>query len=174
MRSLKKYEAKINKAFIDANELNHLQMFSDAVLSKGRIYLIDEFREYLSKELKKSDVSASVCISRVKRIDKECLSKFKSVDLFLYIPFMISTSNDLAIKVLNWIEKFLSIELTKREYSNGISLPNRQFIKYKQFLELYMSSNKDIDKFDVINEQLVIPKLSKLGVEKINIQMTNA
>lgn len=181
MRSLKKYEAKINKAFIDANELNHLQMFSDAVLSKGRIYLIDEFREYLSKELKKSDVSASACISRVKRIDKECLSRFKSVDLFLYIPFMISTSNDLAIKVLNWIEKFLSIELTKREYSNGNSLPNRQFsdcksafIKYKQFLELQMSSNKDIDKFDVRNEQLVIPKLSKLGVEKINIQMMNA
>lgn len=37
-----------------------------------------------------------------------------------------------------------------------------------------MSSNKDIDKFDVRNEQLVIPKLSKLGVENINIQMTNA
>ena len=37
-----------------------------------------------------------------------------------------------------------------------------------------MSSNKNIDKFDVRSEQLAIPKLSKLGVEQINIQMTNA
>lgn len=176
MRSLKKYEAKINKAFIDANELNHLQMFSDAVLSKGRIYLIDEFREYLSKELKKSDVSASACISRVKRIDKECLSNFKSVDLFLYIPFIISTSNVLAYRVLDWMENFLSVELARREYSNEKSLPNRQFsdcksafIKYKRFLELCMLSNNDIE---VNHPKISIPKLSKLGIKAVNTLIT--
>lgn len=180
MRSLKKYEAKINKLFIETNELNDLQLFLDVELSKGRIYLIEEFREYLSKELKKSDVATSACISRVKRIDKECLSKLKSVDLFLYIPFIMSTSKELAINVLNWIEKFLSEELSKREYSKEICIPNRQFsdcksafIKYKHFLELYMSTNNAINKFEVRKEWMFIPQLSNLGIEAINSLITS-
>lgn len=178
MRSLKRYEAKIDKAFIVAEETENLQLFSDIVLSKGRIFLIDEFREYLSKDLGKSNISTSACISRVKRIDKECFLKYKEIDLLLYLPFIISTSKEMASNILERMEKSLSVEMSRREYSNKNIFPNRQFsdcksafAKYREFLQSCMHTQQDVDKFVVKNRKLYIPKLSKYGLEAIENQI---
>lgn len=178
MRSLRKYEAKINKEYISLTDFNNSILFVKNVLIKGRIFLIDEFRDYLCKDLHKSDVSASACISRIKRIDKECLSKVEPIDVLLYIPFIMSTSNELAINVFEWLEKFLAEELLKRKYSKTISFPNRQFsdcksalLKYKNFLKGKISEGNCTKEFKAGDMTLPIPKLSNKGIERINNQI---
>lgn len=179
MKSQKKYTAIIDDKLIEEEQIGDLNCFVDNIMIKGRFFLIDEFHDYLRNVKGMSLISSSACISRIKRIDSCLLSELKPIDLILYFPFILSTSQEIAKESLEKIKYYIACEMVSRSITQVSVLPNRQysdcksaFGKYSNFIDNEINTNyHEILKFQCKGVYKSIPHLSSQGLTLLSKQL---
>lgn len=179
MKSRKKYAAVIDNKLIEEEYIGDLNCFVDSIMIKGRIFLIDEFHDYLRNVKGMSLISSSACISRIKRIDSCLLSELKPIDLILYFPFILSTSQEIAKESLEKIKYYIAHEMVSRSITQVSVLPNRQysdcksaFGKYANFMDNEINTDyQKISNFQYGDLYKRIPHLSSQGLTLLKSQL---